>query len=224
VQRNRAKPAFTLVELLVVIAIIVILLAILLPALIKARESARKTVCQSNVRQLWAAWYMYANDNRGCIVSGVLWVPRASDPRSLYSYLGNSRVIKCPSFPDSSIPWTYWVNSHLNVFSIAVDITLTRLSEVKRPHEMIVFLEPTILPPSGVLTSSAYETITKDGAWWFAPGNWHDGSSLSFVDGHVEFYKYRDPRTKDLWLTPKFPLPQPDNVDLQFFKSALRPP
>jgi len=56
---------YTLVELLIAIAIVVLLLAILLPALNVAREHARRVKCMSNVRQLTAAWLMYANDNRG---------------------------------------------------------------------------------------------------------------------------------------------------------------
>lgn len=56
------KRAFTLIELLVVIAIIAILAAILFPVFAQAKESAKRTSCLSNVKQLNLAFIMYAGD------------------------------------------------------------------------------------------------------------------------------------------------------------------
>jgi prepilin-type N-terminal cleavage/methylation domain-containing protein len=53
------KRGFTLVEMMVVIAIIGILVSMLFPALQAVRQSARKTKCSSNLRQLILATLTY---------------------------------------------------------------------------------------------------------------------------------------------------------------------
>ncbi len=79
---------FTLIELLVVIAIIAMLIGILLPALGHARLAAKAVREQSGMRQLMLAYTMYADDNRGKLLTGfpdaTIWnrmVARHTDPR-----------------------------------------------------------------------------------------------------------------------------------------------
>jgi prepilin-type N-terminal cleavage/methylation domain-containing protein/prepilin-type processing-associated H-X9-DG protein len=114
---RRSKPAFTLVELLVVIGIIALLISILLPALSKAREQGNTIKCLSNLRQCGMAHVMYYQGNKGgymvpCDISnlggtvryeswasilvteGYLTVPYTTDAAN--SPTGDS-ALRCPS-------------------------------------------------------------------------------------------------------------------------------
>ncbi|MDB5294169.1 MAG: hypothetical protein JWO31_152 [Phycisphaerales bacterium] len=68
--RPGRRRAFTLVELLVVIGIVAALLATLLPTLGRARESARRAVCLSNLRQVYQTTQTYAFQNGGAVPLG----------------------------------------------------------------------------------------------------------------------------------------------------------
>jgi len=64
-KRSNQRTGFTLVELLVVIGIIALLISILLPTLNSVRETAKRTQCASNLRQLNMASLMVAQNFKG---------------------------------------------------------------------------------------------------------------------------------------------------------------
>ncbi|HSH00708.1 MAG TPA: prepilin-type N-terminal cleavage/methylation domain-containing protein, partial [candidate division Zixibacteria bacterium] len=78
------RRAFTLIELLVVISIIALLIAILLPALGAARESAQRTQCASNIRQIGIGYYNWAVDNDGRIPIGYVNNDYGSNYQMMY--------------------------------------------------------------------------------------------------------------------------------------------
>ena len=125
-RKRRQPPAFTIVELLVVIAIIALLLALLLPALNKARRSAQRTACLSNLQHIGSALFLYASDGRGSFptigdAAAAPWMSFGLHPPTIVyddwsmigqlygpKYIRDGRVFYCPNAPDDNQdPLTY---------------------------------------------------------------------------------------------------------------------
>lgn len=110
---NRAfRQAFTLIELLVVVAIIGVLAAILFPVFARARENARRSSCQSNLKQVGLAVMQYTQDYDERMP------PSHANPRGdayaytptaqiLNPYVKNSQLWQCPSSQSTAVSYGY---------------------------------------------------------------------------------------------------------------------
>jgi len=82
-KNQNPKCGFTLIELLVVVAIIAGLIAILLPAISVARETAKTTVCLTNLRQAGIVFQNYFNMYND-VIPPPTWWPQPSGVHSDY--------------------------------------------------------------------------------------------------------------------------------------------
>ncbi len=187
------RKGFTLIELLVVIAIIAILAAILFPVFARARENARKSTCQSNLKQLSLGLIQYRQDYDERNIMDRMDTPVAPTATGPYNrngvnrfwwfdnlqpYVKNRQVIKCPSdagttsccgFPDRS----YQPNTEM----------------CQSPG----IAEPLVQDPAG--TIHLIESKLNSRAHYTDAGSYinqkfhFDGWNIAYADGHVKWIR-----------------------------------
>ena len=214
----RQLSAFTLIELLVVIAIIAILAAILFPVFGRARENARKSSCQSNLKQLGLAALQYQQDNDELSIPGRIGGPGTvafSWTTLVMPYLKNSQILVCPSdVPNVHGPITcgYTYNFYAGINSAGTDPR--RLSSVILPAQVPMFVDAGgtadaisgnpatdqamifIIPGGGgtqelgrkITNSRIYGVNTVEAT---AAADRHmEGANYVFIDGHVKWMHF----------------------------------
>lgn len=203
---GRTHNGFTLIELLVVIAIIAILAGILFPVMTSAKESAKRSSCQSNLKQLICGTMLYVDDFHRYPPQpedGVdNWKEATAKPnwaRSVEGYVRGSRIAKCPNALKASsckagctmrvdgisYPISYFGNGR--IFRDALlegSITKSTRTEVFQCCGQawnICWLAPTFNDEY-----STWESYTN-ASWCCHNG----GTELAFADGHVAWMHYR---------------------------------
>jgi prepilin-type N-terminal cleavage/methylation domain-containing protein/prepilin-type processing-associated H-X9-DG protein len=217
---SSSRRGFTLIELLVVIAIISILASMLFPAFSRARESARKVVCASNLKQIGLGIYMYKQDYDEMFPIGhPCWASYPTPPTAgeyllnvVDPYIKSTQVWQCPSWKGVSLAYNGSYNFITdedgignNVIGVP-DNADPLAPPIKMPRSDAALSQPSLYPllfcgtapqqtdPSQLVIHSSY----KD-------AQWKDGSvggtNILFADGHVKYLTFSYGKWDDIYHT-----------------------
>lgn len=119
------RSAFTLIELLVVISIIAILAAILFPVFGRARENARRSSCQSNLKQIGLGALQYMQDYDEKIFSSFYGTAGDSTTTNykwmdaIFPYVKSEQIFSCPSDSASNNKYIFHAKPEANMGTLA---------------------------------------------------------------------------------------------------------
>lgn len=201
----KGKTGFTLIELLVVIAIIAILAAILFPVFARARENARRSSCQSNLKQIGLGVLQYAQDYDELLPN---YVRNGTSPSNKFisdytvwadviqPYIKSTQLFVCPSNTTANAPQTLQTNSTVRMAYCATTPGNNEgaFADYSTPPVGIVDLES---PSETFEVGEAAPGATDGGYVIFPralvsngrqPGSIHfTGGNWLYADGHVKY-------------------------------------
>jgi prepilin-type N-terminal cleavage/methylation domain-containing protein/prepilin-type processing-associated H-X9-DG protein len=235
------KKGFTLIELLVVIAIIALLAAILFPVFGRARDNARRSACQSNMKQYGLAWLQYASDYDD-VVLPIRWGSGATQyfkTRDIIDpYVRNSGIYVCPSNDQTTQNRTLTYTYNWCVGTTCGGGNTHKLSTIYLPSQTPAFAEAN---NTGWTNVSYFFAMVNTTTFWGRRSDpdandlrfWggatpkmtqhFDGGNLLFADGHVK-WMHSEPFTLDSasytadkgWYTGTANQPGPPHADLDW--------
>lgn len=238
---------FTLVEFLIVVAVMIIIFSLINPAFKQTLEIARSTQCLNQMGSMIVSVQLYSDDYDGMLPDpndsvnsrNNGWIddnsresdrntPAAIKRGSLFPYVGNTDLYRCPE--DERHVVSYQMSMLVGGYSTSSFAT-RGFHDVRTPSYKLVFAEEDtwreVASGAWGIYASSSNPNRNLGRWWDDIANWHQGGmNVAFVDGHVEYWKWLDPRTiKPEQISPNglgttWHLSHPDSVDVDRTRRA----
>lgn len=212
---RKGNSGFSLVEILIVLVILTILGLLLFPAISRATDSARQAACVGNLRQMAAAFQLYAGENNGklpTVVTGVqseTWYNQIGVYAEKKSVAANEGIFVCPGKQMGSMEGTI-----LSGHSYGMDRSLSTMKLLAVTENLDAAGNPVL----------GKRWLVVDAAWYFIDPGAGPGSSASttkapqarhggkmnvlFPDGAVRSMKPQEANS-DLFLFKQKPMPLP---------------
>ena len=126
----------------------------------RERENARRSSCQSNLKQAMLGILQYAQDYNDTYPTARKWIDE------VMPYVKNEQIFRCPALPEGS-NYGYALNQNLDKIQMA---------KMDNPAQTVAIYETSDLTRNafGVADERAYRHL--------------GGSNLAFADGHIKWF------------------------------------
>jgi prepilin-type processing-associated H-X9-DG protein len=190
------RPAFTLLEVLVVAGVAAMLLGVMVPGLVRARESARRAVCVAHMKAVGVGLFTYAGANND--YAPPVMTPIGSDkdaPRVFLSRVGGSVNLGLLLENEVDSPEIFYCPSQ-EQFSYSTHRKYLGRANIAGSYVYRVNVPAGVSTPVGAIRHLALITDDFTARLGARLGNGHythrDGYNVAFTDGSVDWYTDKD--------------------------------
>jgi hypothetical protein len=207
----RLKTAITKKDIVIVL-VCLIFTGINVGAISSGRRRAKRILCLTNLKQLTLAWTQYAYDNDGKLVNGDTedfppineppWVfecwacspeeqKTAIKEGALWPYCVDLKLYKCPlGLKGETQSYSAFDAMNFKGWD-SFRVMLKKITDILNPSERAVFLDDSGNAGASLGGWTQYSIYSSDRwVWWDPPPIRHEGgTTLSFSDGHTEYWK-----------------------------------